>query len=496
MLALAQQDGLVGIERVRDENMERASLAAFLRGAAADEATLPPEAYAHPDHRLIYECLQSAAKRYGAKAVDVVAVRSELVLRGASREVIEYAELLPLQDADPKALHTYLTSVRELHTRRSAMQLMASAVYELAKPGASYAAVSAKVVRALSAQVIQGVEGRGGDDVRSLIDDIVRVIEERESGAPETHAYLPTPFPGLSGVDAHGNHLLEVRNPMRGFPCRKGASALGVIAARSGTGKTALLATLLHYWICVRGLKAGLVGLEDGTRWLIERWAARDLRLDWGSIGTQPPREQDVAYPAQSPWIPEAVHQNRPVDIATLLNFYEEVLDQRMRRYSGATIASPQLAAMVRRWIEDGAQVVVVDHGLRVDYSPGQNERMDLAIKRGISTLTQITIETGVPIILAWHLNRCGEDAAAPTMNDIKESGYLDSEAALILGAWRQGATGRTLLNVIKSRKSGGIGQVVELAWAGESGMFNTEQCGPVDLAAENAATRGKGKGL
>lgn len=496
MLALAQQDGLQGIERVRDDNMERASLAAFLRGATAEEATLPPEAYAHPDHRLIYECLQSASKRYGAKAVDVVAVRSELALRGAPPEVIEYAELLPLQDADPKALHTYLTGVREWHTRRAAMQLMASAVYELAKPGASYATVSAKVVRALSAQVIHGVEGRGGDDVRSLIADILSAIEEREASGEEVRAYLPTPFPGLSGVDAQGNHLQDVRNPMRGFPCRKGASALGVIAARSGTGKTALLATLLHYWICVLGLKAGLVGLEDGTRWLIERWAARDLRLDWGGIGTQVPREQDVAYPAASPWIPEAVHQNRPVDIATLLNFYEEVLDQRLRRYSGATIASPQLAAMVRRWIEDGAKVVVVDHGLRVDYSPGQNERMDLAIKRGISALTQITIETGVPIILAWHLNRRGEETAAPGMSDIKESGYLDSEAALILGAWRQGATGRTLLNVMKSRKSGGIGQVVELAWAGESGMFSPEQCGPVDLAAEAAASRGKGKGL
>lgn len=490
MLALPQGGDNAGIERVRDENLERSSLAAVLRGAPVEELALPLEAYAHPDHRLIFECLGSAAKRYGARTVDIAALRSELVLRGAPVEVIQYAELLPLQDAEPRALQTYIAGLREWHLKRAAMLVMRNAVFELAKPTAAYAAVAARVVRALSNHVISGAEGHGGEDVDDLIAEIIKAIEERENGTGGASAFLPTPFPGLSGVDPDGTFRQDVSNPMRGFPCRKEASALAVIAARSGTGKTALLATLLHYWICTLGLKAGLVGLEDGTRWLIERWAARDLRLEWGSIGTQAPREQDVAYPRETPWIPESVHGGRPIDIATLLSFYRELLAKKLKRYKGATIASPQLASMVRRWIEDGAQVVIVDHGLRVDYSPGQNERMDLAIKRGLSALTQITIETGVPIILAWHLNRRGEETAAPGMSDIKESGYLDSEAALILGAWRQGHSGRTLLNVIKSRKSGGIGQVIELAWAGKSGMFTPAQCLPVDLAAEAAANR------
>lgn len=497
MLALVKEEGPSGIERIRDENMERSSLAAVLRGALVEELAVPAEAYAHPEHRLIFECIGSAAKRYGVQMVDIAALRSELALRGASQETIQYAELLPLQDAEPRALGTYLTGLRDWYHRRKAVLATRDAMLALLNPSVALGPTLAKTVRDLSALTIskEGVEGRGGDDVRSLIQDILEAIEAREATGQEVRSFLPTPFPGLSGADPDGTFRQDVRNAMRGFPCRKGASALGVIAARSGTGKTALLATLLHHWICTLGLRAGLVGLEDGTRWLIERWAARDLRIEWGSIGTQAPREQDVAYPRDTPWIPSEIHGGQTIDLATLLNYYETVLDERLQRYSGATIASPQLASMVRRWIENGAQVVVVDHGLRVDYSPGQNERMDLAIKRGLSALTQITIETGVPIILAWHLNRRGEETAAPGMSDIKESGYLDSEAALILGAWRQGATGRTLLNVIKSRKSGGIGQVIELAWAGQSGMFTPAECVPVDLAAEAAAARTAKKG-
>lgn len=487
-------------DEVRDESVEVAVLACLLNGARVDDVPAPVEAFTTPARRLVFEACLSALRRL--HAVDAATVRSELEHAKAPAEVLEMAEALACAHVRMENFRLYVDGLLDFHTRRVAIRAMEAAVLDLRNPKARVDAVAGKAAAVLGGLGAGGSEAKGGEDVRAIFSDYREQMEAAEAGRDARAAYLPTPFAG-HGV---GGGIF------RGFPARKGVSCLGVIAARSGMGKTAMLATLIHLWLCRMKKRVGLFGLEDGTRWLAERWIARDFGMNWGAVGTEQPAAGFVRH-MDAPWIPERYIDDKAKPSATYfpprvsffraLEAYEHLLDERLYRHASGGIAAPQLYAKCQRWIDEGAEAIVVDHGLQVDYAPGRDERLDLAIGRNIKRLTQLTVDTGVPIILAWHLNRTNGDDSAPAMGDLKESGYLDANASTIQGMWRmkggEGQPDRTFSNVIKSRRSGGVGKVIELAWAGESGMMNPEACREVDLAAEHAArkaTKAKGKGV
>jgi replicative DNA helicase len=471
-------------DEVRDESVEVAVLACLLNGARVDDVPAPPEAFTTPARRQVYEACLAALRRL--MVVDVATVRSELELAKAPADTVEMVEALACATIRREHFPRYVDGLLDFYARRTAIRAMEAGIRDVCNPKARVDAVAGKVVGVLGSLGSGRDEAKGGEDVRAILSDYRDVMEATEAGRDPRPAFLPTPFAG------HGEG-----RPFRGFPSRQGVSCLGVIAARSGMGKTAAIATLLHFWICRMKKRAGLFGLEDGTRWLVERWVARDFGMPWGDVGSSLPEVGYVQH-RDAPWIPERFVDDKPgaretyfparVSFLRALEAYEHILDERLHRHASGGIAAPQLISKCQRWIDEGAEVIVVDHGLQVDYSPGRDERLDFAIGRNIRRLTQLTVDTGVPIILAWHLNRINGDDSAPAMGDLKESGYLDANASTIQGLWRAGD--RTFCNVIKSRRSGGIGKVIEMAWAGESGMVAPDKCIEVNLAAEHAAKK------
>lgn len=487
-------------DEVRDESVEVAVLACLLNGARVDDVPAPVEAFTTPARRMVFEGCVSALRRL--VAVDPATVRSELELQKAPAEVLELVEVLACANVRQENFNAYVAGLLDFHARRVAIRTMETGVAELRNPRARVDAVAGKTIAVLGSLGAGREEAKGGEDVRAIFADYREQMQAMEQGREPRAAYLPTPFAG------HGGGM----GIFRGYPAKRGMSCLAVIAGRSGNGKTARLATLIHFWLCRMKKRVGLFGLEDGTRWLSERWVARDFGMNWGEVGTVLPASEWVQH-RNVPWVPERFIDSKPrptdtyfpprVSFFKALEAYEHLLDERLLRHAAGGIAAPQLLAKCRRWIDDGAEVLVIDHGLRVDYTPGRDERLDRAIGRNIDALANLTTETGVPIVVAWHLNRSNGDDAPPGMGDLKESGYLDATASTIEGTWRvKGAEGqpdRTFSNVIKSRRSGGVGKVIELAWAGESGMMDPEQCREVDLAAEyaarKAATKTGGKG-
>lgn len=505
-------------DAVRDEETERAALAAVLKGARPEDLDVQADAFTNPAHMEIHAAIREVAHTHAL--VDAAMVLAALKQGNPSATALELVPLLALNaDVKPENVRAYSSTLHGFAIKRAAIRAMEDGIRDMVGGKVRTGAAADKVANLLGSLTLEsGSEGKGGDDCRSMMADYLQAIEEAENPSAKRRHFLPT------GIAGHS----KAADPMRGYPSRRGAATLGVVAARSGQGKTAYFATLLKFWLCVLNIRAGLVGLEDGTRWLIERWIAADLGVDWGSLTEGTPKMHWVCA-TQVPHLANYMHhafrgpekdgngtptgrgcrggQSCPhfharsagdlvcngywFDLGGLLLAYEELLDARLLRYSGASITSPRLCAMVSRWIEqEGAEVVLVDHGLRVDYAPGKDERLDLAIKRGVVGLGSIGLRTGVPIVLAWHLNRSGNDDSPPTMADIKESGYLDSEAAVINGIWRQNSDGRTLMNTIKSRKSGGLHSVVELVWNGRSGMLRREACEEVDLRAERQAAK------
>lgn len=473
-------------DSVRDERVELAILSCLLNGARVDDVPAPPEAFTRLEYRAIFGACREALR--SMHAADPVTVSSLLEKSGAGPELLDTVSLAACADYRPENLRAYVDRLLDFHQRRVGIRTAEAAIQALADPRARVDVASQQAAAVLSALGAGQQDLLGGEDVRAVLADYYEGVQAKEAGRQPKPAFLPVPFHGLQ----------DGALPFRGFPAKRGASCLGVVAARSGMGKTAALATLCHFWVVTLKKRLGLFGLEDGTRWLVERWVARDFGMDWGDVGSFVP-EQDTRSLNDMPWMPKdlADVKHGPAEsyftprmtFWGALSAYERILDERMHRHAAGGIAAEQLLAKCRRWIDDGAEVIVVDHGLRVDYAPGRDERLDRAIGRNIDRLSDLTVQTGVPIILAWHLNRsAGDDASAPAMKDVKESGYLDATASTVLGQWRSGE--RTFCNVIKSRKSGAVGKVVEMAWAGQSGMMAPHLCREVDLAAEHAQVR------
>ena len=475
-------------DAVRDEATERAVIACLLNGARVDDVAAPPEAFSVPAYRTVYEACCEALRRF--TALDVATVRSVLEVGKAPSEVLELVDVLALAECRPENFPKYVDGLLEFHARRVAIRTMEASIQAMANSKTRVEVVAEETAAVLGALGCGREEAKGGEDVRAILSDYRDLMEAREAQRDPRPAYLPTPFAG------HG----EGSSIFRGYPAKKGVSCLGVIAGRSGNGKTARIATLIHFWLCRMRKRVGLFGLEDGTRWLVERWVARDFGMNWGEVGTTFPEAPHIRHMDAS-WLPERFVDDRPrpsgtyfparISFFRTLEAYESILDERLMRHAAGGIAAPKLLAKCRRWIDEGAEAIVVDHGLRVNYTAGKNERLDYAIGQNISRLSELTVATGVPIILAWHLNRANGDESPPVMGDLKESGYLDADASVIEGTWRvkgtDGMPDRTFSNVIKSRRSGGIGKVIELAWAGESGMMEPEACKEVDFAREHA---------
>lgn len=474
-------------DNVREERVELAVLACLLNGCRVDDVPAPPEAFSKPEYRAMFSACLAALARL--RVVDTVSVRAQLELEKAPREVVDLVQYVALSDHRPEHLPAYLATLLDFHARRVGIRAAEAAIQALANPKAR---VDVAAQQAASVLVTLGVahdEQRGGDDVRAILSDYRELGEALEEKREPRPAFLAVPDSGLA----------DGPSPFRGFPSKRGMSCLGVVAARSGTGKTARLSSWIHFWLLTLGKRGGLFGLEDGTRWLVERWVARDFAMAWGDVGTALPPDMQ-RHMHDIPWVPRELadvvsgpgerHHSPAVTFFGLLEGYEKLLDQRLLRHGGGGITSPQLLAKCRRWIDEGAEWIAVDHGLRVDYVAGRDERLDLAIKRGVEGLSTLSEATGVPIILAWHLNRsAGNDESPPAMKDVKESGYLDATAATVLGLWRS-SEGRTFSNIIKSRRSGAIGRVTELSWADASGMFAPHLSREVDLAREHAQRR------
>jgi replicative DNA helicase len=478
-------------DNVREERVELAVLSCLLNGTRVDDVPAPPEAFSKPEYRAIFSACLAALRRL--RVVDPVSVQAQLELDGAPREVVDLVQYVALADCRPGNLREYLAVLLDYHARRIGILAAEKAIRSLADPRRRVDVATQEAASVLATLGVAHDEQRGGDDVRAILSDYRDVMEALEAKREPRPAFLAVPDAGLC----------DGANPFRGFPAKKGMSCLGVVAARSGTGKTARLSSWIHHWLCTLKKRGGLFGLEDGTRWLVERWVARDFGMAWGDVGSVVPEHQRRRI-RDIPWVPEHFADVRhgaaesyflpEVSFFGLLSGYERLLDERLMRHGGGGITSPQLLAKCRRWIDEGAEWIAVDHGLRVDYVAGRDERLDLAIKRGVEGLSTLSEQTGVPIILAWHLNRsAGSDELPPAMKDVKESGYLDATAATVLGLWRNGE-GRTFSNVIKSRRSGAIGRVAELPWADQSGMFAPHLSREVDLAAEYAQKKTAGK--
>ncbi|QSQ14076.1 hypothetical protein JY572_38140 [Myxococcus landrumensis] len=450
----------------RDEQTERAVLGCVLHGLHVNETgPLPLEAFAGQPERLTWASMVSLAAE--GRAVDHITVATRLKDRGELATVGGPAYLMRLDQVVPLAasnLPSYVARLRDLSARRAMLDEADKARARALDMSLSPARAAVESAQGFAAVRLERPLVRGGRAVLRL----AQRWEDFASG--KTEPYLTLPYEALNEA------------PFRGF-----VPNLNVIAGRSGNFKTGLVTGCITHWVFRQRMCGGVFGLEDGVEWLTDRPTAQHMGIQYGDVGAcrlGGNGPSAVAYNEErlQQWMGE-MHSAFEERL-----FIYDVTDTGVD-VDTPSISFPDLLAEARRMIHHGARFIVIDHGLRIEYPRSHREqREDQAIGKAMDALANLGMRTNTPIIMLWHLNRSSDDESMPKRSDLKESGYLDAAARVILGLWRQSSrAGHQLVTVVKATK-GKEGATAALEIDGGAGLLRLRGGYPVDFEAERQA--------
>jgi replicative DNA helicase len=450
----------------RDEQTERAVLGCVLAGVPVqDTGPLPVDCFTGTPRRHVWEAMLSLAVE--GRAVDHITVASRLKDRGQLVGVGGPAALMAL-DAVPLAAscREYSGRLRELSARRAMVAAADAARAKAMDMSVPPTRGALEAAQAFAAVRMERPLVRGGRAVIRLAQRWQDFIDGK------AEPYLTVPYAALNEAG------------FRGF-----VPNLNVLAGRSGNFKTGFATGCVTDWVFRQRLTGGVFGLEDGVEWVTDRPTAQHMGIAYGEVGASrlPGGDESTAR----------YHEEKLQDWMSQLHAaYEErlfVYDVTDTGIDADTpsISFPDLLAEARRMIHHGARFILIDHGLRIEYPRSHREqREDQAIGKAMDALANLGMRTGVPIIMLWHLNRNSDDEAQPKRSDLKESGYLDAAARVILGLWRQQSRqGHQLVTAVKATK-GKEGITAALEVDGPSGLLRASNGYVVDFEAERATAQ------
>lgn len=114
------------------------------------------------------------------------------------------------------------------------------------------------------------------------------------------------------------------------------------------------------------------------------------------------------------------------VDPQELMIYYQEV----------DWLGAPDLPVLIKKAIEEaGCKTVIIDH---LHFLADRGAR-DMRMEIGAITkkMKQCAVQLNVPIILLAQVKRLDDPKRKPQNSDLKESGYIEQDADIILMVWR-----------------------------------------------------------
>lgn len=380
--------------------------------ALLDATGLQPDDFTHPGYRSAFGAIRALAERNRPAASGAVwaivhdtqadLTRSEL--EGLQGKNQQSPESLRIQAEELRRLS--LLRRLEAHYRQQLEAIQAKRPDPVAIAAAG---------EAFGASFASGLDGEESGET-----DLLELTEEWDAFTQgKREPYLRT---GIEILDENFNGFVP---------------NLNLVGGRASMGKTALVAEMLWGWLH-QGHRIGVFGLEDGTRWLVDRHMSRALGIPVGAVAAS------------------RLHEYQWATYSEKANEWTPMLRDRLCVYRRSGIGSADLLAIAKRWIHvKKVRAIVIDHGGEVQHqAPGAKDRYDLAVKSTMEGLRNLAHNTKTPIIVLWHLNREGAKAGQPTMESFKESGYLEAMSRTMLGLWeRPENPGHMLATVVKATK-------------------------------------------
>ncbi len=250
----------------------------------------------------------------------------------------------------------------------------------------------------------------GDSDITDLLDDWDAFTNDKRQ------PYLPT---GIEVLDAE----------IGGF-----VPNLNVIGGMESVGKSALIAEII--FACLgRGMRVGLFGLEDATKWITKRQLAKRMGMPVGQIAASR-LDKDG--------------QERLSEAAGEIHN----LTRNLQVYRRAGIDPATLVQQCKHWVlNKGVRAIFIDHGGEVQHeSSTARDRHDLAVANTYRQLRDLAVNHQVPVIVLCHFNRDTDKVqnGVPRMHNFAESHYIARMARVALGLWAKDGDRRLRCTVLK----------------------------------------------
>lgn len=353
-----------------------------------------------PAHREIFKAIKQLLMN--AKAIDLVTLKDELIVRNKLDEVGGVEYLVQIAEAVPSAANAayYAGIVQDKATLRRLEDAGHEIVKSVHEPDLS---ADEKVDAAESAVFEVGRKrlGKYFMPVRSLAKDFfVDVDTLLETGEPVLG--MPTGYADLDAVTTgfYGGDFV-------------------IVAARPAMGKTSLV---LNFALNVAHLNQGGVAvfsLEMSGKQLVRRMIATLAQVPMGAL------KKANLHPNDYQKLADACE-----DLYSLPIFIDDTSD----------VSPLEMRGKCRRLkAEHGLSLVVIDY-LQLMRSSRRTENRTQEISEIARALKSMAKELDCPVIALSQLNRGVEarENKRPMLSDIRESGSIEADADMVMFIYRE----------------------------------------------------------
>ncbi len=425
-----------------DETVEQSVLGAILidKDAMVDVIEfLRPEHFYREAYGIIYEAMMALYER--REPIDVVTVTSELKKLGKLQAAGGAGQVADLVGIVPTSAHAeqYARIIKEYNTKRLLISTAAK-INELAFDEKGE---------------VQSILDQAEQEIFSISQHSMKrdfiAIKDALAASFDRLDELHKRAGGLRGVPTGFSDLDFKLAGMQD-------SNLLILAARPGTGKTAMILNIAQHIAVVQKIPVGIFSLEMSKEELVDRMLVSQADIDAWKLKTGKLNDDDFTRLSEA--MGELAEAPIYIDDTPGINILE--MRTKARRLQ----------------MEHGVKLVIIDYLQLAD--PGR--RMDSRVQE-VSMISQsfknLARELNIPVLACSQLSRAVEarGTKVPELSDLRESGSIEQDADVVMFLYREesdmtqwGEQIPTKLRIAKHR-NGPLGEI-DLMFKGDRIRF------------------------
>ena len=405
-------------------------------------ATLKPEDFYSPDHRMVFDAVCALA--IGQKPVDIITVSDYLESRNQLDRCGGLGYISSLPDMAPVVAHvdSYVDIVRQkaiLRRLLTTMDEIRGLCYDDSDNADRLLDLSAKRIF----DIRENRDQSGFSSMREIIAQTINDIHKIRSGEMQERS-VKTGYATLDRVLGGMN---------------KGS--LIIVAARPSMGKTALALNIVQKTSLVHRVPCAVFSLEMSKEEVASRMLSVQARMNSRHIRTGQLPQPD--------W-------ERLADVVKVLSSAPIYVDDR----SGTTVLEIQSRCRQLK-LEGKLGLVVIDYMQLMSGGSRRNENRQQEISDISRSLKIMAKDLDVPVIAISQLSRANmhRENKKPMLSDLRDSGSIEQDADVVMFLHRPSyyetnpeALETEVAEVIIAKNRQGETRTVNIGWQGQYTMF------------------------